>query len=143
MAYRHIPDGRRGVQFAAVGAGVLAVVLVLGGGCGSSNSAAEPNPFAGNYAGTFSGDESGTWTATVAANGHVQLTIVLDGESFPGEGSVARSGSAHLVTSGTGAGGDFTVTWDGNFTEDGGTLRGSGTWRDNWDQTGTWEGERV
>lgn len=129
-------------QLMVVAVMVLAALL-LASGCGGGSDSSEPSPYAGQYEGTFAGDQAGTWTATVSTSGKVDLTIVLDGDSYDGSGNIGRSGTAHLVTSGTGTGGFFTATWDGAFVQDGDSITGSGTWSDDWDQTGTWEGQRT
>lgn len=123
----------------------LTILMLVSSGCGggASSSPGGPSPFAGNYSGTYAGDQSGTWTATVAANGDVTVSIRLGEEIFQGTGTVARSGDAHLVTSGTGTAGYFRVVWDGDFTVVGDSITGAGTWADNWGQTCTWEGHRI
>ncbi len=89
---------------------------------------------AGVYRGTFSGDDTGTWTATVDASG--AITGVSTSDVFgadPISGSLDSSGQANI----TGTVG--TAVFSGRFTRSG---EASGSWRDDDGSTGTFTGRR-
>ena len=93
--------------------------------------------FSGNWEGTFTGDDSGYWTAIISSTGNI------DGSSFSYQtgdlqnlnGSVTNSGS-FSATAGTGTlGTNFVGQFSGNS--------GSGTWiNSSVSYTGTWEGSK-
>jgi hypothetical protein len=95
----------------------------------SSNSI--PGSYVGNWAGTYSGDDFGSWTATIDSKG------VLTGETDEGfvKGSVDASGKWTAGIESTGV--SFTGQIDGN------TI--SGTWKNIEDPTfnGTFKGNKV
>lgn len=78
----------------------------------------------GYYEGTFSGDDSGTWSMTVDAIGNITGDgISVSGDAFTLAGSVSSSGDANAdaAVGGTSTGAKYsgTLTRDGSF---------SGTW---------------
>jgi hypothetical protein len=100
------------------------------------------NPFQGRIDGTWEGvcqfsvgpvSVSGTFFMEIDANGGVTGRF-LGSESGTITGSITPGGVLSTV-SGAGSGG---VSWSGNFTGTGGTLRGQGSWRDSGFCSGTW-----
>ena len=122
----------------------LCAVLLPLSGCSSGDG---PNPFAGNYTGTYGGGSSGTWTATIAPDGGVTLHVVpspISGiAAFNGTGHVTRVGAANLSGSGGAVGSEFTMTWIGAFVQSGAAIHGAGTWTTNTSEVGTWSGDLV
>jgi major membrane immunogen (membrane-anchored lipoprotein) len=119
---------------------LAAFALVVLVGCGGNGFT--PNPFAGNYSGTYAGDDTGTWTAVISEDGDVAATF--DGNTagqFVGDGQVAHSGNVTL-TAGQGSGAGWTATWIGRFETVNGVTTGSGTWSSTSGDEGTWEGTR-
>ena len=91
---------------------------------------------AGTYTGTYSGDEQGTWTALIDANGLLTaFGETVSGYQFPGEGTLTSDGTSTFV-SGDAA---FTATFTGLITSDG--LM-SGTWSETDGDRGTFTGNR-
>lgn len=102
------------------------------------------NPFAGSYSGTYSGTENGTWTASVSSSGAITLSVINPSVvTFSGSGTVSPSGDSLVATSGHAGGVDFTITWTGNFVQQGGGATGSGTWVSTTGASGTWSGSRL
>lgn len=101
------------------------------------------NAFAGNWSGTYTGTESGTWQAVIQTNGQVSATAQSPtvGTVNLG-GTVAPAGSATLQGSGSGIGGPFTITWTGTFRMQISAAVGSGTWVSSSGFNGTWSGQR-
>jgi len=111
-------------------------VSILFSACKKDDDTTTPitNQFSGNWTGTFSGDDSGVWAATISANGVVNGSSTNANEDAQSlSGSVTNSGS-FLATVGTGSlGTDFTGTLSGNT--------GNGLWENlYYDLTGTWTG---
>ncbi len=122
---------------------LLTAVAISGCGDGDGGEQAGPNPFAGDYSGTYTGSENGTWTAVFDSGGRVTAWINSPSVGrFTGHGTISPSGEFTLVTSGTGAGGPYTITWKGTFRTEGGVTRGSGTWQSTSGYSGTWTGAR-
>ena len=93
--------------------------------------------FAGEWSGTFSGGDSGTWNATVGETGTVSGEAFSNNaqQSFPLTGTIDTDG-AFRATVGTAENG---ATFSGTFTED----SSSGTWENTAAQvSGTWMGTR-
>jgi len=108
------------------------------GGYVSSNG---QNPFAGNYSGTFAGGSTGTWTATVAANGDITAQSMDGFGTYNHTGHIDNLGTGSF--SGTGAGGGVTVSFSGQFRFGTGSARTvSGTWASSAPMTGTFTGQR-
>jgi len=123
--------------------GVLLIAVGMAGCGGGDGDEGEGNPFAGDYSGTYTGTESGTWTAVFGSDGAVTVRINSPSVgSFTGHGTITPTGEFNLVTSGTGVGGPYTITWHGTFRTEGGATRGSGTWQSTSGFFGTWTGAR-
>tara|TARA_B110000908_G_C9878759_1_gene281676 strand:+ start:138 stop:512 length:375 start_codon:yes stop_codon:yes gene_type:complete len=94
------------------------------------------NQFSGNWTGTYTGDDSGIWAATIASNGTVNGNSTnANGDLQSLSGSVTNSGT-FSATVGTGTlGSSFTGTLSGN--------NGIGVWENSsFSLTGTWAGEK-
>ncbi len=94
---------------------------------------------AGEYRGTFAGDDTGRWAATVDASGDITGTSTSDTYGSDNiSGTLSSSGEATI--SGTVG----TSVFSGNFSRSG---EASGTWRDGSDGSdgslGTFTGSRV
>jgi len=93
--------------------------------------------FVGTYSGTFSGDDSGTWTAIVDSTGNVTGSGAASaGGNFHISGNVTRSGAISFTAG--------TVTAGANFS---GTISFSGEVTGNWanvifSASGTFSGRR-
>jgi len=102
-----------------------------------SSTTPTPNQFSGNWAGTYSGDDSGMWAATISLNGAVNGNSTnSNGDNQTLSGSVTNSGS-FSATVGTGSlGSDFIGQLSGDTA--------NGTWKLSIDTTfnGTWEGAK-
>ena len=108
--------------------------------CSSDNSD-DNNPqelvFAGEWSGTFSGDDSGTWNATIGTSGTVNGEAFSSAaqQIFPLTGTITNEGEFR-ATAGTAENG---ATFSGTFTVD----SSSGTWENAANQiSGTWTGSR-
>jgi len=91
--------------------------------------------FAGEYEGTFSGDDTGTWSVTISADGTIAGVSVSD--MFGPDnisGSVSTNGQS--IINGTVG----TSVFSGNFSRVGSV---SGTWLDTDASAGTFTGNRV
>jgi hypothetical protein len=105
------------------------------------------NIFAGNYTGTFGGDSSGTWSASVDNYG--KMTASIDSISLSGTVSSSGAGNMSSVTGGGNIDGDI-VRYIGRFYLQGSTVKCSGTWTDTYkDESGTyidrgsWKGQKT
>jgi len=93
--------------------------------------------YVGTYAGTYGGDEEGTWSAVIDNKGKLTGQAVDDwGEIVPAHGTVGTSGQLHMVA--------------GRYSE--GVFQGQidatgyveGTWTNTrWGGSGTFEGSRT
>jgi hypothetical protein len=102
------------------------------------------NAFAGNWSGTYSGAESGTWTAVIRNDGKVSATAISPSVgTVTLTGTVSPAGLGTLFGSGTGVGGPFTITWEGTFYMQGNNAVGSGTWTSSSGFSGVWSGQRT
>jgi hypothetical protein len=92
-------------------------------------------PLVGNYNGSYAGNESGTFTMTVASDGSVTGTVTQGSVTFPLQGSVAVSGLVNFAGSGSAG----SATWTGTFffVPGSSVTQGIGTWK-NASETGTW-----
>ena len=101
------------------------------------------NAFAGNWSGTYWGTESGTWEGVAQADGSVTWTAHSPSVgTFTLTGAVAPVGPVLLEGSGSGAGGPFTITWEGIFYMRDEQFLGSGTWDSTSGYSGQWSGQR-
>lgn len=91
---------------------------------------------AGDYRGTFSGDDTGSWVATIDANGNI--TGISTSDTFGADtisGTLSSSGQA-IISGTVGA-----AVFSGVFSRNG---EADGSWQDNEDNTsGTFTGRRV
>ncbi len=91
--------------------------------------------YSGDYEGTFSGDDTGSWSATVDANG--VITGVSTSATFGPDtiaGSIASSGKSSM--NGTVG----SAIFSGNFSRTGDVI---GTWIDNDGASGSFIGKRL
>ncbi len=91
--------------------------------------------YTGDYEGTFSGDDTGSWSATVDANGII--TGVSTSATFGPDtiaGSIASSGKSSM--NGTVG----SAIFSGNFSRTGDVI---GTWIDNDGVSGSFIGKRI
>ena len=96
----------------------------------------EDNIFTGNWTGTYSGDDSGVWAATISSTGDINGSSTNSiGDNQNLSGSVTSNGS-FSATAGSGTlGSNFVGQLSGNS--------GSGTWTNSSvGFTGTWEGDK-
>jgi len=96
----------------------------------------DTNQFTGNWTGTYSGDDSGIWIATIVANGSVNGNSTnSNGDDQTLSGSVTNNGS-FSATVGTGSlGSNFSGQLSGNS--------GNGTWSNSaLSFDGTWQGTK-
>ena len=109
---------------------LLAVSLIFS----SCKKEEEDNIFSGNWTGTYSGNDSGVWAATISSTGDINGSSTnSSGDNQNLSGSVTSNGS-FSATAGTGTlGSNFVGQLSGNS--------GSGTWSiSSVGFTGTWEG---
>ena len=101
----------------------------------SSCKKSENNPFVGNWAGTFTGNDNGTWSVTVNDNGTVSGSgrSTVANSTFTISGRVNNAGSL-LATFGTSS---LEGTFNGSMS---GTTA-SGTWA-NGNYQGPWTGRK-
>ncbi len=122
----------------------LIIVFLMAGffsvvSCNSDDNAQE-NPYeiyAGDWSGTFSGDDEGTWSASIDQNGYVIGTLVSNIATFPMsiEGQVSQNGEVDMEY--FDVGGNQVGTMTGSLTADTATGNWSG-----FDMQGTWEGSK-
>ena len=92
---------------------------------------------AGAYSGTFSGDNSGTWTGTLTTSGVLSGTATSsEVVSFLGTVSTNGSGTTDFKTSGGVSDG---TTFSGTFNPNGNAF---GTWNYFGEESGTWVGSK-
>ena len=106
---------------------------------GATTSSVAENPFAGNYSGTFSGGDTGTWSMKVASNGGIngRARSTVDGNSSTISGSLNNDGR---FTAAVGGGTSDGSTWSGRASLDGSI---SGTWKSTiWNLSGSFSGNR-
>jgi len=91
--------------------------------------------FAGNYQGSFAGDDTGTWTAVVDNNGN--LTGIRKSDNFSDveiSGSIASSGESNI------SGNIDTAAFSGIFSRTGNVT---GIWQDEDGSSGIFSGSRI
>ncbi len=116
---------------------LLLTTLIISCSSDDSDDNQQELLFAGEWSGTFSGDDSGTWSATIGASGTVSGQAFSNNaqDIFPLTGTLATDGEFR-ATAGTAENG---ATFIGTFTVD----SSSGTWENTADQiSGTWTGSR-
>ena len=94
--------------------------------------------FAGEWSGTYSGGDRGTWNATIGETGTVSGEAFSNNsqQSLPLTGTIATDGEFR-ATAGTAENG---ATFSGTFT----VGSSSGTWENTAAQvSGTWTGSRI
>ncbi|HHJ15681.1 MAG TPA: hypothetical protein ENJ80_03190 [Gammaproteobacteria bacterium] len=90
---------------------------------------------AGEYRGTFTGDDTGNWVARVDANGNI--TGISTSDSFGADaisGALSSSGQANI------SGSVGTAVFSGIFSRSG---EAAGSWQDDDGATGSFTGSRV
>lgn len=112
-------------------------MIMLVTACSNDDTDVMDVPFAGEWSGTFSGGDSGTWSITIGNSGSVTGEVFsnnLQG-SLEVKGTVDTRGDFR-ATAGSAENG---ATYTGTFTEN----SGSGEWENTADQiSGIWEGSR-
>ena len=117
---------------------MMALVVVTITSCSNdSDSETQEVPFAGEWSGTFSGDDSGPWNITVSSTGEV------DGQVFSNNAQVSLEVTGNVDTSGefraTAGSAENGATFTGTFTEN----SNSGAWENAViNISGTWQGLR-
>lgn len=95
---------------------------------------------AGNYTGSYAGDDTGTWSVVINDAGGITGSGQSNAwGSFSIAGTVASSGSADF-TSGIAAGNQVAAVYAGTFDADAGTA--PGTWDGGCCEHGIWSGTR-
>ncbi len=93
------------------------------------------NLFSGKYKGTFTGDDTGSWIATVDANG--VITGISTSDAYGADkisGTLSSSGKSSM--SGTAG----STIFSGNFSRTGNVT---GTWVDDTNASGSFTGKRI
>lgn len=103
--------------------------LVLLAGCGGGGGAEALADCAGDYLGTFSGDDEGEASATLGADGTLTVTFLSTAGELGSTGTVTEDGEV--------SGSDQGTTVSGTLDFSGCTM--SGTWNTLGLYTGTWE----
>lgn len=117
---------------------ILVLVMILAFSCSSDDDSVS-NDFAGQWAGTYSGDDNGTWRVNVTSTGIVSgVTTKDNGVEFEVIGSVDNNGSLTAALGSTDSGSEFVGVLDreGNC---------SGTWTNvsvTPNYFGSWVGSR-
>ena len=114
----------------------LIIVACSGGGDDDNNNTTN-SEFQGEWSGTFSGDDNGTWTAGINPNGDVSGTAYSTtfADNYSLEGSVSSSGQFQATFGTSSVGGEFTGQLNGNS--------GSGTWVNTGAMmNGSWSGSK-
>lgn len=96
--------------------------------------------YAGDYSGTFTGGDSGTWNVNVDSSGNITGSLYSneDTENYWISGSVISSGNTNLIAGDVYTGATFTGTI--NYV----TGHISGTWENTyWSISGTFSGEKT
>ena len=113
---------------------LLFVCLVA---CSSDSDPIEPVPFQGNWSGTFTGGDNGSWSITVSPDGSVM------GQAFSNNAQAFLDVSGDVSISGefraTAGSAENGATFEGSFLE----TTSSGTWENAAEQiSGNWTGSR-
>lgn len=121
----------------AIKRSIFMIIIVLTTACSNDDAAMMNVPFAGEWSGTFSGGDSGTWSITIDANGSVTGEVFSD--NLQGlldiKGNVDTTGDFRATAGSAENGATFT----GNFSSN----SGQGNWENTMDEiSGTWEGNR-
>ena len=104
---------------------------------GDDDNYTNGSDYQGNWSGTFSGDDNGTWTATINSVGEVNgiaLSTTFS-DTYTLEGSVSASGQFQATFGTSSAGGLFTGQLN--------ATSGSGTWvNEAAMMSGSWSGAK-
>lgn len=115
---------------------LLTFVFILFTCCGGDDDTTN-SVFQGEWSGTFSGDDNGTWTASINSNGDVSGTSysTIFNDNYSLEGSVSSSGQFQATIGTTSGGAVFTGQFNGNS--------GSGMWVNTGAMmSGSWSGNK-
>ncbi|WP_318309221.1 hypothetical protein [Flagellimonas crocea] len=114
------------------------LALVVGVSCSNNDEGdAQQVIFAGNWSGTYVGDDSGTWTASIDDEGTVQGEALSNDsdQPLPLEGRIDSSGDFRATLGSV----QFGATFEGVFTQE----NASGTWEnETYEISGTWTGTK-
>ena len=105
--------------------------------CSKDDDDSKPLDLAGNWNGTFTGDVSGTWEATISESGIVTGTAKVTSPSIQSNlnGNVSSDGKFTATVGTTSLGYNFDGQLNGKS--------GDGTWKSSSKtQTGTWSGKK-
>lgn len=116
---------------------LLAVLMSLSVLFGCSKEENKFQDYTGSWSGTYAGDDTGTWEASIDESGKVTGSFTSDNAdtSFTGSGVIDESGRiSTTIPVDTGA-----VMFEGNLS----SSAGNGTWENSYHQVeGTWEGSK-
>ena len=113
------------------------LIFACSSGGDDDNNNTTNSEFQGEWSGTFSGDDNGTWSAGINSNGDVSGTAYSTtfADNYSLEGSVSSSGQFQATFGTSSAGGEFTGQLNGNS--------GSGTWVNTGAMmNGSWSGSK-
>lgn len=116
----------------------IVVLLILAiTACSDDDSNPAAVPFAGEWSGTFSGGDSGTWAISIDPNGTVAGEVFSNNlQGFLDVNGTIDTSGDFRATAGSAENG---ATYTGVFT----TNSSSGQWENTADSiSGTWEGSR-
>jgi hypothetical protein len=135
--FRVSPDG------SAAASGSITGAFVVNSWTAARIGGADSNPLAGDWSGTYSGGEAGTWVATIRPDGTVSARA--DSPSCGAvtlTGRVTQTGKATFEGAGSGLCSQYRITWTGSFYTRGGQWVGSGTWSSTSGLSGVWSGAK-
>jgi len=135
--FRVSPDG------SAAASGSITGAFVVNSWTAARIGGADSNPLAGDWSGTYSGGEAGTWVATIRPDGTVSARA--DSPSCGAvtlTGRVTQTGKATFGGAGSGLCSQYRITWTGSFYTRGGQWVGSGTWSSTSGLSGVWSGAK-
>ena len=104
---------------------------------GDDNNNTTNSEFQGEWSGTFSGDDNGTWTASINSKGDVSGTSysTIFNDNYSLQGYVSSSGQFQATIGTTSGGAVFTGQFNGNS--------GSGMWVNTGAMmSGSWSGNK-
>lgn len=119
---------------------IYLLLFLLGFGinsCSKNDDNSTKSEFAGNWSGTYSGDETGTWIAVISQSGIITGTVKETSSSIQSglNGSVSGDGAFTATVGTTTFGYEFTGQMNGKSV--------SGTWSNSSsNHSGTWNGNK-
>jgi hypothetical protein len=111
-------------------------LLIIASSCSKDDNETPDSPFKGEWNGVFSGDDTGSWEATISANGTIIATTFSEEfGNYTAEGKISADGDVSLTFGSVSTGATFT----GTFSE----TSAQGKWVNNSgydDIIGKWRG---